>query len=134
MRFNSFAFWLSSSIPPALGILGRPVIDRGDMAIVASYYPCHHYYLDSDSDGILWSTCPDIDEKEAFSSLDLNRCLINKGGKLEYIDGGGDAMQTCSDCSLAEAEGYYPRIKCQCRTGDDDDTKKTTLDLSKNLQ
>ncbi|KAL5606439.1 hypothetical protein BROUX41_002855 [Berkeleyomyces rouxiae] len=132
MKLSNTLMWLAPSTVPALG-LRRPMLDRGDVAAMSSYYPCHSYYLDSNNANMLWSSCPDIDQDEELSSLDLNRCLINDKGTLKYVDGGGDAMKTCSECSLSDAEGYYPRIKCRCRTGHGDKTKKTTLDLMEQL-
>lgn len=54
----------------------------------ANLVPCYGYYLDGNNYGTLWATCPKDHYVDGLTYLDLNKCLINNFGKLEWQNGG----------------------------------------------
>ncbi|KAI4865329.1 hypothetical protein F4820DRAFT_299323 [Hypoxylon rubiginosum] len=61
---------------------------------------------------------------KTITAFDLNDCLANRSGDLEFARG-GDFASSCQDCELSDGGA----LTCECAPGGDRVTNRSTFDL-----
>ncbi|KAK8056615.1 hypothetical protein PG993_001842 [Apiospora rasikravindrae] len=89
---------------------------------------CPYWYL-SDSGNVLTAKCNDDSWMPTCSQLDLNQCLENKDGALNWAASGKAFNNGCSSCKSTG----YASIQCTCLSSDGKSSFNSVKDLNENI-
>ncbi|KAK1719514.1 uncharacterized protein BDZ83DRAFT_654708 [Colletotrichum acutatum] len=119
-------------------------------------------YTKCDDDGVecpilsyfkVWANCTALDDKLYNNELNLNLCLVNDHGKMQWrrrleftqyplnlsantfvSPSRGKFDNSCEECSLVKANKRKVEMTCYCHDGVNEKLRMDTIDLNQNIE